>query len=75
MTRNTHSPSLKALLVARLLTRWQACSGTVQDGGNAGEEFLRVGICEVLRLRAFGVHSYANTENLHLVICSTLKKL
>ncbi|GBL98449.1 hypothetical protein AVEN_185607-1 [Araneus ventricosus] len=34
-----HSPSLKARLVARVLARWQACSGTGQDGGNAGEEF------------------------------------
>ncbi|GBN86906.1 hypothetical protein AVEN_48359-1 [Araneus ventricosus] len=33
--------------MARILARWQACSGTVQDGGNAGEEFLCVGICEV----------------------------
>ncbi|GBL95167.1 hypothetical protein AVEN_253506-1 [Araneus ventricosus] len=47
MTRYTHSPSLKARLVALVLARWQACRGTVQDGGNAGEEFLCVGICEV----------------------------
>ncbi|GBO03276.1 hypothetical protein AVEN_101054-1 [Araneus ventricosus] len=33
--------------MARVLARWQACSGTVQDGGNAEEEFLCVGICEV----------------------------
>ncbi|GBN80988.1 hypothetical protein AVEN_65556-1, partial [Araneus ventricosus] len=32
MSRYIHSPSLKA-------ARWQACSDTVQDGGNAGEEF------------------------------------
>ncbi|GBL85324.1 hypothetical protein AVEN_222778-1 [Araneus ventricosus] len=42
MTRYIHAPSLKARLA-----RWQACSGTVQDGGNAREEFLCVGICEV----------------------------
>ncbi|GBN87147.1 hypothetical protein AVEN_162152-1, partial [Araneus ventricosus] len=47
MTTYIHSPSLKARLVVRVLARWQACSGTVEDGGNAGEEFLRVGICEV----------------------------
>ncbi|GBM58750.1 hypothetical protein AVEN_183578-1 [Araneus ventricosus] len=47
MTRYIRSPSLKARLVALVLARWQACSGTVQDGGNAGEEFLCVGICEV----------------------------
>ncbi|GBN85603.1 Ankyrin-2, partial [Araneus ventricosus] len=29
----------------------------------------------VLRLRAFSVHSYANTEKLHLVICSMYQKL
>ncbi|GBM82361.1 hypothetical protein AVEN_137905-1 [Araneus ventricosus] len=29
----------------------------------------------VLRLRAFGVHSYANTEKLNLVICSMYQKL
>ncbi|GBM54993.1 hypothetical protein AVEN_82539-1 [Araneus ventricosus] len=47
MTRYIHSPSLKASLMAHMLARWQACSGTVQDGGNAGEEFFCVGICEV----------------------------
>ncbi|GBL99200.1 hypothetical protein AVEN_140668-1 [Araneus ventricosus] len=48
MTRNIHSPSLKDRLVAPMLSRWQACSGTVQNGGNAGEEeFLCIGICEV----------------------------
>ncbi|GBO15880.1 hypothetical protein AVEN_132452-1 [Araneus ventricosus] len=47
MTRHIHSPSLKARLVARVLGRWQACSGTAQDGGSAEEEFLCVGICEV----------------------------
>ncbi|GBN87893.1 hypothetical protein AVEN_211247-1, partial [Araneus ventricosus] len=47
MTRYIYSPSLKARLVARVLARWQACSGTVQDGGNKGEESLCVGICEV----------------------------
>ncbi|GBM43131.1 hypothetical protein AVEN_148698-1 [Araneus ventricosus] len=46
MTRYIHSPSLKARLVARVLDRGQACSSTVQDGGNAGEEFLCVGMCE-----------------------------
>ncbi|GBM21857.1 hypothetical protein AVEN_251789-1 [Araneus ventricosus] len=39
MTRYIHSPSLKPNLVARVLSRWQACSGTVQDGGNAGKSF------------------------------------
>ncbi|GBN48099.1 hypothetical protein AVEN_221528-1 [Araneus ventricosus] len=29
----------------------------------------------VLRFRAFSVHSYANTEKLHLVICSMYQKL
>ncbi|GBO27804.1 hypothetical protein AVEN_87205-1 [Araneus ventricosus] len=29
----------------------------------------------VLRLRAFSVHSYANTEKLHLAICSMYQKL
>ncbi|GBM13540.1 hypothetical protein AVEN_71889-1 [Araneus ventricosus] len=29
----------------------------------------------VLRLRAFSVHSFANTEKLHLVICSMYQKL
>ncbi|GBO35554.1 hypothetical protein AVEN_135865-1 [Araneus ventricosus] len=33
--------------MARVLPRWQACNGTGKDGGNAGEEFLCVGICEV----------------------------
>ncbi|GBL95886.1 hypothetical protein AVEN_227127-1 [Araneus ventricosus] len=47
MKRCIHSPSLKASLVARVLARWQACSSTVRDGGNAGEEVLRAGICEV----------------------------
>ncbi|GBN60786.1 hypothetical protein AVEN_252777-1, partial [Araneus ventricosus] len=47
MIRYIHSPSLKARLVALELARWQACSGTVQDGGNEGEELLRVVICEV----------------------------
>ncbi|GBN03952.1 hypothetical protein AVEN_148790-1, partial [Araneus ventricosus] len=47
MTRYIHSPSLKVRLVARVLARCQACSGTVQNGGNAGEEVLCVGICEV----------------------------
>ncbi|GBN56079.1 hypothetical protein AVEN_168127-1 [Araneus ventricosus] len=47
MTRCIYSPSLKDCLVARDLARWQACSGTVQDGDNSGEEFLYVGICEV----------------------------
>ncbi|GBN15461.1 hypothetical protein AVEN_133022-1 [Araneus ventricosus] len=28
-----------------------------------------------LRLRGFSVHSYANTEKLHLVICSMYQKL
>ncbi|GBO12660.1 hypothetical protein AVEN_124623-1 [Araneus ventricosus] len=47
MTRYIHSPTLKASLMARVLPRWQACNGTGKDGGNAGEEFLCVGICEV----------------------------
>ncbi|GBN14670.1 hypothetical protein AVEN_89832-1, partial [Araneus ventricosus] len=47
MTRYIHSPSLKSRLVARVFSRWQVWNGTVKDGGNAGEEFLCVGICEV----------------------------
>ncbi|GBM30406.1 hypothetical protein AVEN_220999-1 [Araneus ventricosus] len=58
---------------ASVLARWQACSSTVQDGGNAGEVCWNMR--SVLRLRAFSVHSYANTENLHLVICSMYQKL
>ncbi|GBO15725.1 hypothetical protein AVEN_38024-1 [Araneus ventricosus] len=56
-----------------MLARWQACRGTVQDGGNPGEEFLYVGICEVF----FGYErsAYANIEKLHLVICSMYQKL
>lgn len=34
--------------MARVHARWEAFDGTLQDGGNAGEELLYVRICEVL---------------------------
>ncbi|GBN53368.1 hypothetical protein AVEN_209211-1 [Araneus ventricosus] len=45
MTRYKHSPSLKSRLVVHVLARRQACSGTVQDGGNAGECLLEYARC------------------------------
>ncbi|GBM74518.1 hypothetical protein AVEN_58392-1 [Araneus ventricosus] len=74
MTRYIHSPSLKS-------ASWLACS---LDGRPAAALYKMVAIQEescvleyasVLRLRAFSVHSYANTEKPHLVICSTYQKL
>ncbi|GBO19877.1 hypothetical protein AVEN_238266-1 [Araneus ventricosus] len=50
----------------RLCTRWRQCRRRV---------FACWNMRSVLRLRAFSVHSYANTEKLHLVICSTYQKL
>ncbi|GBN01803.1 hypothetical protein AVEN_107705-1, partial [Araneus ventricosus] len=76
MTSYIHSPSLKARLEARVIARWQSYIGTVQDGGNTGEEFLCVGICEVF----FGYERSACTSTeiqkmLHLAICSMYQKL
>ncbi|GBN79224.1 hypothetical protein AVEN_247655-1 [Araneus ventricosus] len=45
--------------------RWRQCRRRV---------FVWSNMRSVLRLRAFSVHSYANTEKLHLVICSTYQK-
>ncbi|GBM73660.1 hypothetical protein AVEN_133833-1 [Araneus ventricosus] len=73
MTRYIHSPRLKARLVARYMeglqwhcTRWRQFRRTV---------FVCWNMRSVLLLRAFSVHSCANTEKLHLVICSMYQKL
>ncbi|GBN68101.1 hypothetical protein AVEN_213386-1 [Araneus ventricosus] len=51
----------------RHCTRWRQCRRRV---------FVYWNIGSVLRLREFSsVHSYANSEKLHLVICSMYQKL
>ncbi|GBM96310.1 hypothetical protein AVEN_6823-1 [Araneus ventricosus] len=47
MTRYIHSPSLKTRLVACVLSKWQALSGTIQDGGNANLWIERSGLDDV----------------------------
>ncbi|GBM32551.1 hypothetical protein AVEN_187106-1 [Araneus ventricosus] len=41
--QDTYTP--QAHPVARVLARWQSCSGNVQDDCNAGEDFLCAGRC------------------------------
>ncbi|GBN90847.1 hypothetical protein AVEN_90765-1 [Araneus ventricosus] len=75
MTRYIHSPSLKARLVTRVLAIWQACSGTVQDGGKQEKSF-----CELEYEKCSSVTSVQRAFLLKygkaaLVICSMYQKL
>ncbi|GBO30243.1 hypothetical protein AVEN_141674-1 [Araneus ventricosus] len=67
MTRYKHSPSLKARLVACVLLDVQHCYRPAKMVAMQEKSFCVLEYAKVLRLRAFSVHSYANTEKLHLV--------